>query len=283
VAIVMGPNSYGKAEVRLVKVIRDGARHDVADLTVTVTLQGDFDDVYVAGDNREVLPTDTIMRTVYALAADDPLQSIEGFGRRLVAHFLEATPAAGRAQVRLLQHPWGRITVKGEEHAHSFVRAAGGQRTATVTGGQDGTQVQAGIADLLVLKTTDSAFRGYLKDDYTLLEETDDRILSTVVTADWTYSTPDVDFNAQWEGVRQTVLETFAERYSESVQHTLWMMGQAVLEEFDRIERISFSLPNKHHLLVDLEPYGRRNDRVVFHATDRPYGLIEGTVERSSR
>jgi urate oxidase len=271
--IVMGPNTYGKAEVRVVKVIRDGDRDDLRDLTVAVQLEGDFDDVYVHGDNRTVLPTDTMMRTIYALASDDPLRSIEEFGLRLVDHFLEATPAATVVRVEVVQHPWERL------HPHAFLRGSG-QRTAQVTGTRARPSVQAGIADLFVLKTADSAFTGYLKDSYTFLPETEDRILATVVSADWSYASPDLDYNATWQGVRQTLLDTFAEHHSQSVQHTIWILGRAVLEAFDSIERIHLALPNRHHLLVDLTPYGRENDREVFHATDRPYGMIEATVRR---
>jgi urate oxidase len=271
---VLGTNSYGKAEVRLVKVLRGDEWHDLRDLTVTVSLEGDFTGAYVEGDNRAVLPTDTMMRTVYALAHDDPLHSIERFGQRLAEHFLDADPAADRARVQVIQHPWERV------HAYSFVGAGGGERVATVVATGEGTHVSAGIGDLLVLKTSGSGFEGFLKDDYTMLPETSDRVLATVVRAEWSYTAADLDYDAHWEGVRQTVLETFAERYSRSVQHTVWMMGEAVLDRFDTIERIHFSLPNKHHLLVDLGPYGRENLKEVFHATDRPYGLIEATVQR---
>ncbi len=273
--IVMGSNTYGKAEVRLVRVIRGDDRHDLRDLTVTVHLEGDFDDVYTKGDNRTVLPTDTMMRTVYALASDDPMDSIEKFGLRLAEHFLEADPAATVVRIELLQHPWERL------RAHSFVRGGGGLRTATVTSTREEPRVEAGVGDLYVLKTTDSAFAGYLKDDYTLLPETDDRILATVVNADWSYARLDVDFDAAWEGVLGTILETFADHHSLSVQHTVWVLGEAVLKEFDSIERIHFSLPNRHHLLVDLSPYGRDNEGEIFHATDRPYGVIEATVHRT--
>jgi urate oxidase len=276
-SVVMGPNRYSKVEVRVVKVLRDGDHRDLRDLTVTVSLEGDFEDSYTEGDNRAVLPTDTMMRAVYALAKDDPLHSIEEFGQRLVEHFLRANPAAGVARVRLIQHPWGRIS----DHPYAFIGTGGGLRTATVTGTGEGAQVSAGIDDLLVLKATGSGFAGFLKDDYTLLEETDDRILATIVTADWSYNTATIDYTKTWEGVRRTLLEAFAERYSHSVQHSLWLMGRAVLEAFDGIERIHFALPNKHHLLVDLRPYGRQNEQEIFHAPDRPYGLIEGTVQRS--
>lgn len=272
--IVLDSNSYGKAEVHLVKVLRDGDTHDLRDLTVTVQLQGDFAAAHVAGDNRAVLPTDTMMRTVYALASDDPLDSIEGFGLRLADHFLRAAPAASTALVGLTQHPWDRIG------GRAFAGGGGGLRTATVTGARDATRVEAGIADLLVLKTSDSAFTGFLTDDFTFLEQTEDRILATVLSAGWAYASADIDYSAHWEDVRETMVRTFAEHHSRSVQHTIWVLGEAVLERFDAIERIWMSLPNKHHLPVDLAPYGRENAREVFSATDRPYGVIEATVRR---
>jgi len=149
-------------------------------------------------------------------------------------------------------------------------------------GGVGGIQIQAGIDDLLVLKTTGSGWEGFLRDRYTTLAETSDRILATVIAARWSYSGMDIDFTAAWGAVRETILEAFSDHYSPSVQFTLHHMGKAVLDARPEVERISFSLPNKHHLLYDLGRFGLENENEIFHATDEPYGLIEGTIERSS-
>lgn len=278
--IVLGRHNYGKSGVRLVKVTRRPDRHEVRDLNVDVALEGDFTAAYTTGDNTGMLATDSMRNAIYALARDHSLDSIEAFGANLVRHFLAAGPTVGRVQVRLTEYPWDRIAVGGAPHEHSFVRGAG-ERTATVTGTEGETRVEAGIDNLLVLKTTDSGWEGFLHEAYTTLPETNDRILATNVTATWSYA-PDahVDYNRVWQGVRDKILETFTDHYSPSVQNTLYRMGTAVLEAQPAIEKIHFSFPNKHHLLFNLAPFGRENNNEIFHVTNEPYGLIEGTVER---
>ncbi len=278
--IALGRNSYGKSEVRLVKVKRDTDRYELRDLTVDVALEGDFEAAHVRGDNTGLLATDTMRNTVYALAKDHLTGSIEEFGLKLVDHFLEAGPTVERARVQITEHPWNRIEVSGRGHEHSFVRGSG-ERTAAVGGDAGGARVEAGIDDLLVLKTTNSGWEGFIKERYTTLPETDDRILATKVTANWLYGDADVDFDRLWRSVRDQILATFTDHYSPSVQNTLYRMGEAVLEGFPEIEKIHLSLPNKHHLLYDLERFGMENEGEIFHATSEPYGLIEGFVERA--
>jgi urate oxidase len=280
-SIVLGPNNYGKSEVRLVKVTRGAERHDVREVHVDVALSGDLEDVHVKGDNTDVLATDTMRNTVYALAKDHPLEDVDDFGLALARHFL-ASPLTRRARVHLVEHPWRRIEVDGRGHEHCFQRAGGGVRVATVTASEDGeASVEAGLDDLFVLKTTQSGWEGFLRDRYTTLPETSDRIFATVVTAKWSYASPDVEFGRLWRGTRELILRTFTDHYSPSVQYTLYRMGRAVLEEHPEIERIHISMPNKHHLLYDLSRFGMDNDNEIFHASLEPYGLIEGTVERT--
>ena len=278
--VVLGQNDYGKSEIRLVKVVRGVDPHELRDLTVDVVLEGDFEAAHLRGDNTGLLATDTMRNTVYALAKDYLTGSIEEFGSVLVNHFLDAGPTVEHARVRIVEHPWNRIQVDGRGHEHSFVRGSG-ERTAVVRGDPDGSRAESGIDDLLVLKTTSSGFEGFLRERYTTLPETDDRILATVITASWLYGdTTGLDFDGLWRGVRQRILETFTDHYSPSVQDTLYRMGKAVLEGFPEVEKIHFSLPNKHHLLYDLGRFGMENNNEIFHATSEPYGLIEGTVER---
>jgi urate oxidase len=281
--IVLGQNNYGKSDVRLVKVKRDTDRHELWDLDVAVALEGDFEAAHVEGDNSKLLATDTMRNTVYALAKDHLAGSIEEFGLRLVDHFLEAGPTVERVRVRITGFPWDRIEVNGRGHEHSFVRGSG-ERKAAVTGDQSGDRrVEAGLDNLLVMKTTNSGWEGYLKDRYTTLPETNDRILATIVTAKWSYGNgTDLDFNRLWRGVRDQTLETFTDYYSPSVQNTLYLMGKAVLESFPEVQWIRYTFPNKHHILFDLSPYGMENNKEIYWATNEPYGLIEGTVERKS-
>jgi urate oxidase len=279
---ILGANNYGKSYVRLVRVARHADRHDIADLTVDVALEGDFAAAHAAGDNTGLLATDTMRNTVYALARGHDVSDIERFGIRLVEHFAAAGPKNSRARIHLVEHPWTRLKAAGgAPHEHAFERGGGGDRVATVCGDASGVEIEAGIDGLVVLKTTGSGWEGYLHDEYTSLAETDDRIMATEITARWTYRSTDADFTAVWHAVRGVILEAFGDHYSPSVQFTLHRMGEAVLEARPEIERISFSLPNKHHLLYDLSRFGLENDHEIFQATDEPYGLIEGTVERA--
>jgi urate oxidase len=278
--IVLGQNNYGKTEIRLVKVRRDTERHELWDLDVRVVLEGDFEGVHVEGDNTGLLATDTMRNAVYALAKEGLTGSIEDFGLKLVDHFLEAGPTVTRCRVEITRFPWDRIEVDGRGHDHSFVRGRGERRTK-VSGDEGGDRrVEAGIGDVYVLKTTQSGFEGFLRERFTTLPETDDRILATVVTAKWVYNTIDADFDRLWRGVLDRSLETFTDHYSPSAQNTLYRMGKTVLEEFPEIERIWYSLPNVHHIPYDLERFGISNDNEIFHATHDPYGQIEAWVER---
>ncbi|MBX6342996.1 MAG: urate oxidase, partial [Thermomicrobiaceae bacterium] len=220
-AIALGPHSYGKSDVRLVKVTRHPDRHAIRDLRVDVALEGDFSPAYVQGDNRAMLATDTMRNTIYALAKEHPLDSVEAFGIALARHFLAAGPTVSRARVHLVEYPWERIMVSGQPHEHAFARGAG-VRTATVAGTAESVRVEAGIDDLTILKTTNSGWEGFLRDQYTTLPETRDRILATVLTATWSYGArPDLDFNRLWHGIRERILESFTDHYSPSVQYTL--------------------------------------------------------------
>jgi urate oxidase len=281
-SIVLSRAGYGKCDVRLVKVTRRPDGHDVRDLTVDVGLEGDFEAAYVNGDNAGLLATDTMRNAVYALAKQHSIDEIESFGQRLVEHFLAAAASVMRARVHIAEHPWDRLEFGGRPHEHAFQRGSGGNRIATVTGESGEPEIEAGIDDLVVLKTTESGWEGFLRDRYTSLPETSDRILATVITARWSYGGRDVDYGDAWSGVRQAILESFSDHYSPSVQFTLHHMGEAVLDARPEVQRISFSLPNKHHLLYDLGRFGLENDNEIFHATSEPYGLIEGTLERST-
>ncbi len=276
----LGGNRYGKSGIRLVRVDRGPDRHELVDLTVDVSLEGDFGASYLAGDNSAVLPTDTMRGTVYAFAGEGPVGEPEAFGLRLASHFVETVPAATAATVRLGAAPWARIEAGGSPHPHAFTAAAGGTRTATVTRSRTAVWVVAGVADLLVLKTAGSAFEGFHSDSYTTLEPARDRILATAVSARWRYGALEVDWAKAFESARRTLMETFAVHDSRSLQHTLYAMGEAVLGEVPEIAEIRLTLPNRHYLPVDLAAYGLAGRDEVLVATDRPFGLIEGSVLR---
>lgn len=272
-------NRYGKSRVRLVKVNRSREPHELIDLTIDVHLEGDFESVYVEGDNRACLATDTMKNTVYALAGRQAIDRVESFAIRLADHFA-AKPPVTRARITAIEHPWTRLSAGGQPHPHAFVQPGGEQWTVVVTRDPDGTAVRAGVANLVVLKTTDSAFAGFPRDPYTTLPDTEDRILATSVTAVWTYRDGMTDFAAR-DRIRTALVETFAAHNSRSVQHTLYAMAEAALAACDDVVEITLTLPNRHHLLVDLKPFGLDNPNEVFVATDQPFGLIEATIRRT--
>jgi urate oxidase len=278
-AIRLGPNQYGKAEVRVVAVDRSTPRHALADLNVSTSLRGDFTAAHTAGDNAHVLATDTQKNTVFAFARDG-VGEPEEFGLRLARHFAGAYPWITGARVAIESYGWERIAVGGQPHDHAFRRAGGEVRTAVVTVDGGDEHVLAGITGLVVLKTTGSEFWGFPRDEYTTLAETRERILATAVTARWRYTGTDRDFGDSFAGVRETLLETFAATHSLALQQSLYAMGEAVLERFSDVAEIRMSMPNKHHFLQDLSAFGLDNPDVVYHADDRPYGLIEGSVLR---
>ena len=279
-AITFGDNQYGKAEVRLVRITRDGDRHQIKDLNVSTALRGDFADAHLTGDNTKVVATDTQKNTVYAFAQQYGVGEIEEFALRLGRHFVDDFEWVTGAKVSIEEYGWDRISVDGAEHGHAFSRAGGGTRTTDVT--IDGAQawVVSGLTDLVVLKSTGSEFWGFPRDRYTSLAETTDRILATAVTARWRYAGTDVDWAKSCADIRRILIESFAVKHSLALQQTLYYMGEQALEAHPEVAEIRMSMPNKHHFLVDLSPFGLPNENEVYYAADRPYGLIEGTVTR---
>jgi urate oxidase len=279
-AIRLGPNRYGKAETRLVTVARDGGRHTLTDLNVSVALAGDLDATHLTGDNSDVLPTDTQKNTVYAFARRHGVGAPEEFGLRLARHFVTSQPAITRARIDLECYGWRRLG------PHSFQRDGAETRTATVVRDGDAEQVACGLTGLVLLNSTGSEFTGYARDEYTTLPETKDRILATAVDARWRLLDRDTDrdagfdWDASYAAVRHALVAAFVGTHSFSLQQTLYAMGERVLRERPEVAEIRLALPNRHHLTVDLTPFGLDNPNEVFVATDRPYGLIEGTVTR---
>ncbi len=277
----LSENRYGKSRVRLVKVERNGSRHEMRELNVDVQLSGDFAAAYIEGDNRRVLPTDTMKNTVYAFARRQPLGEIEEFGQRLADHFLRRNAHVAWAQIAIFDCGWQRLRVGSREHEHTFIRVGEERRTAVVHQDRSGLTVRAGIADLVLLKTARSAFEGFLQDEYTTLKDSRDRLLGTAVKAEWTYAPGAGDYGKLWRTAREIILEVFAGHDSRSVQHTLHAMGEAVLARIPEVTRIELSLPNRHCLLVDLAPFGLDNPNAVFVPTEEPHGLIEAVLTRA--
>ena len=278
--IVLGPNQYGKAETRVVRIYRDDPRHEIRDVNVSTSLRGDFAAAHVTGDQAKVLPTDTQKNTCFAFAKQKGIGEIEDFAIELGRHFVDDIDPVDGARIDIDEYAWDRIMVGAAEHDHAWVRRGGEIRTTTVTVEPAKTTVVSGLRELTLLKSTGSEFRGFLKDGYTTLAETDDRVLATSLVARWRYAGVDLRWGDSYTDVRRILLEQFATVHSLALQQTLWEMGRAVLDAHPEVVEIELSAPNKHHFAVDLAPFGLANNGEVFHAADRPYGLIECTVTR---
>ncbi|GGZ32764.1 factor-independent urate hydroxylase [Streptomyces poonensis] len=284
---ILGQNQYGKAENRVVKITRDGDTHHIKDLNVSVSLSGDMDEVHYSGSNANVLPTDTTKNTVFAFAKERGVESAEQFGIHLARHFVTSQEPIHRARIRIEEYAWERIEGSDAQSGkkHSFVRSGQEVRLTQVTYDGSAWEVVSGLKDLTVLNSTDSEFWGYVKDKYTTLQETNDRILATEVSGRWRFNWTDdaaemPDWEASYQETRKHMLQAFADTYSLSLQQTMYEMGKRIIDGRSEIDEVRFSLPNKHHFLVDLEPFGLKNDNEVYFAADRPYGLIEATILR---
>lgn len=269
--IVLGDNQYGKAEVRLVRV---EAGQGLTDLNVSIALSGALADTHLTGDNSAVLPTDSQKNTVYAFARRHGVGQIEDFALLLARHFVESQPTISKARVSIESYAWLRLG------PHSFQRAGGEIRTAMVTFDGSNAYVVSGVSDLVLLNTTASEFAGFIKDPYTTLPETHDRVLATAVDARWRHGTAASDWDESYAAAREALVAAFVQTYSLSLQQTLYAMGARVLEHRPEIAEVRLSLPNRHHFLVDLSAFSLDNPGEVFVAADRPYGLIEGSVLR---
>ena len=283
----LGPNRYGKQSIRLVRVIR-GPVDGVRDLTVDVSLEGAFEAAFVDGDNASVVATDTMKNTVYALAPGHLTGAIEPFAIDLARHFVGsdavASDAVSAATVTIREHAWEPIGAGGAPAPDAFRRTGGAIRTAVAVASSAGAApitVDGGIEDLVVMKTRRSAFSGFARDRYTTLREVRDRVMATRVSATWRHAGTPADWDVRHEGLVRTLLATFADHDSESVQHSIWVIANAMLAAEPGITEVTMRLPNLHHWLVDLAPFGGTNEGEIFVATSEPYGMIEATVRRA--
>jgi len=278
--IKLGNNAYGKNAVNISKIIRHKDYHELRQLSVSIALQGDFETAHTEGDNTKILPTDTQKNTVYVLAKEHLTGSIEDFGIVLSNHFLNNNKQLSSARIDITEHLYHRLAFNGKEHPCTIISSGNEKRTTVIEQDRNRVTVTSGIKDLLILKTTDSAFKDYIKDPYTTLKETDDRIMATQFTAEWIYTSHQLNFSELYTNIRSSLLKTFADHKSLSVQHTLYAMGEQVLKSFDTVKEISLIMPNKHHILFNLEQFGLENNNEIFIATDEPFGYITGTVTR---
>jgi urate oxidase len=273
-------HSYGKARVRVLKVLRFGSQHSLKELDVSIMLQGDFAASYTQADNSLVVPTDTMKNTVQALALEHLGAETEDFGVVLAEHFVKTYPQATRAEVRMSERLWRRISLDGKPHDHSFQEAGPARPLTQVSRAGGQTAVQSGVEDLLILKSAHSGFEGFVKDEYTTLAETRDRVFATRLKAVWSYRSKPASYSQTNARILETLLGVFASTYSPSVQATLFQMGQAALQAAPEVEKIHLTMPNKHYLPANLAPFELENNNELFIPTDEPHGQIEGTVGR---
>ncbi|MDM4762847.1 urate oxidase [Galbitalea sp. SE-J8] len=279
-AIILSGNQYGKGENRVVRIYRDTPRHEIRDLNVTTALRGPFDPAYLEGDQSMVLPTDTQKNTAYIYAKTVGIDSPEAYGLALARHFVHDVEPVEGARIEIEEYAWERAIVDGSEHDHTFLRKGQEVRTAAITVDATGEYVIGGLKDLVLLKSTGSEFHDFLVDEYTTLQPTDDRVMATSLIAKWRFGTVDVDWEAVYPIVKRELVKQFATLQSLALQQTLFHMGTAVLEAVPEIVEIRFQAPNKHHFDYNLGRWGIDSVNEVFHADDRPYGLIEATVSR---
>jgi urate oxidase len=279
-SIKLSSTSYGKSAIRVMKLTKHADWHEIKEVDVRTLFEGEFEEAHTIGDNSNVLPTDTQKNTVFALAKNHSLNTIEEFGIYLAKHFHDNNPQIHKVRVELSQKQWVQISADGKAHPQAYQRGGNEKWNAVIELTADSLKVQSGISDLLILKTTDSGFSNFKRDQYTTLKDTEDRIFATSLTTLWDYNSNDLDFAKTREDIQQHLLSSFANHKSLSVQHTLYDMGKRVLNNVEQVNKIDIDMPNKHHLLVNLSPFELANDNEIFVVTEDPYGEIKGTLER---
>ena len=278
----LGKNSYGKARVRVMKVVRHADHHAMKEWNVQVLLSGEFDTCFETGDNSQILPTDTMKNTVYSLARQSSAETLEAFALELVSYLLSNNKQVTEAAVSIEEKSWSRMSLDGGLHPTTY--KLGGPELQTVevkrTPG-DVPLITSGIDGLMILKTTKSAFTGYIKDKLTTLPESTDRLFGTCASVRWEFDQGTIDYANARQTTLAALLSTFAQHDSLSVQHTLYAMGQAVLNAVPAIERIKLTMPNLHCNLADLSRFGQDNPNQIYIPIDEPHGYIEAIIERS--
>ena len=279
--IALAENRYGKSRVRLVRVKRHAGANDFQEWSVDVLLRGDFANCFAEGENSRILPTDTMKNTVYSVARSSNAACMEDFAKELTEFLLRRNPQVSEAEVSVSQKAWEHLNTQGKPHPTTFVQSSGECQTTSVVRKQNGElAVVSGLENLVIMKTADSAFSGYIKDSLTTLPESADRLFGTAVRASWTYARVDADFAALRGKIREALLTVFAAHKSASVQHTLYAMAEGVLQRVREVADIELRMPNLHCLPVDLSRFGQDNPNEIFVPIDEPHGYIEARISR---
>jgi urate oxidase len=273
-------NRYGKAKIRVLKKLRKNDTDTVKELEVKVILEGAFDPAYTAGNNREIIATDSMKNTVNVFAYEKLDLATEPFVVDLTAHFLDKYPQVNSVEIETEERVWERITVNGSPSPTNFSAAGKMIPTTHVTRSRNHVEINSGIRGLVILKSAGSGFADFHRDEFTTLPETDDRLLATSLTSQWRYGAKPTDYGKTNARIVDAMLSAFCFNESPSVQSTLYEMGKVALAACSEIERISLTMPNLHCLLIDLSAFQRQNQNILFLPTDAPQGWIEGTVAR---
>ena len=273
-------NSYGKGRVRIMRVKRDSARHEVRELSVQAMLSGDFDAAYTEGDNSKVVATDSIKNIVNIVARDHVGAENEEFAGLLAKYFLDRYDHVTGVDITATETKWTRIAVDGTPHDHAFVLDGNGKPFVELSATREASRLVSGVTGLTFLKTTQSGWENYWFDEATTLKPTADRLFATAMDASWLWSAVPASYPQANEAVLAAALKVFAGTYSPGVQNTMYLMGEAVLAAVPEVAEITMACPNKHYLPIDLSPFGRGFDGQVFTPTDEPHGQIECTVGR---
>jgi len=277
----LGENRYGKARVRVMKVVRHETHHAMKEWNVRVLLHGDFESCFTDGDNSRILPTDTMKNTVYYLARESHAATLEGFAAELVEYLLANNPQVSKASAEIEEKSWERVLIDGAPHATTYTLTGPELQTTEAVRERGGKlQITSGVDGLVILKTTKSAFTGYIKDKLTTLPESTDRIFGTRATVAWEYANLPQNFATTREQALATLLKVFADHDSLSVQHTLYDVGKAMLAAVPEMARVTLTMPNLHCNLVDLSRFGQDNPNQIFVPIDEPHGYIEAVIER---
>ncbi|HEV2297017.1 MAG TPA: urate oxidase [Candidatus Acidoferrales bacterium] len=273
-------NEYGESRIRVLRVTRRDGHHEIKDMTLGIRFQGDFGSAHTAGENRKILPADTMKNTIYVLAKQYPAEAIEEFALHITEHFLTYNSQVSQVEIAARERPWTRITVDGKPHSSAFVRGPDERRATRIRATRNETIVESGIEGMTLLRTEGASFALFMRDPYTTLKETVDSLLSAKISVRWTYREADTSYSTVFHGVRQMLLETFATQDSRSIQHMLHALGNAVLDNFDVISAVRLSLCEENFRPAELKAFGVENDNEVFAWSGDAHTVAEATLRR---
>nr|8OFK_AAA Chain AAA, Uricase [Gallus gallus]8OFK_BBB Chain BBB, Uricase [Gallus gallus]8OFK_CCC Chain CCC, Uricase [Gallus gallus]8OFK_DDD Chain DDD, Uricase [Gallus gallus]8OH8_AAA Chain AAA, Uricase [Gallus gallus]8OH8_BBB Chain BBB, Uricase [Gallus gallus]8OH8_CCC Chain CCC, Uricase [Gallus gallus]8OH8_DDD Chain DDD, Uricase [Gallus gallus] len=278
---------YGKNTIKFLRLHREGKKHFVKEVEVCTHLRLTSAHEYLDGNNSFVIPTDTIKNIVLVLAKKNGISSIEQFAIDICKHFMTTFCQVAYVKTYIQEVPWQRQYQNGVPHIHSFILVPDGIRFCEAEQCRNGPLVVcAGIKDLKLMKTTQSGFEGFYRNEHTTLPERNDRILCGEFFCKWSYGEcRDFDFDCIWSKVRECILEAFSGppdcgEYSPSYQRTVNCIQMCVLSRVPQVQVIEVILNNNFYNVVDMKALGCTNDKEVLVPVETPYGSCACTLGR---